>query len=227
MISEVPWQIVGLVCGVLDKAVNKYWPAQAWDVLNNRDYEAVVKRTPGDDLNGVEAETDVLEPGELRNWFYCNRCGGGYYTGKHDCLRPTDSAAGAGADSSHLVPPGCGAGPVEVPPASAGPSNPPSTGRVGSTVDGEGPAVDSDNLSSPTAGQPNLEAVISKLSDLAAGERARSAEAKDSIPFNWHNGRRSAYEHALALIADALAPPLYTPPPDPDTRWDALSRTPH
>ena len=38
-------------------------------------------------LTEVEAEVDHLEPGELNHRFYCNRCGGGYYTGQHNCLR--------------------------------------------------------------------------------------------------------------------------------------------
>jgi len=72
---------------------------------------AVVQRSSGafswpEALTKVEDESDALEPGELNHRFYCNRCGGGYYTGQHNCLRDSPTAPPAvGDDPEGLEPP--------------------------------------------------------------------------------------------------------------------------
>lgn len=54
--------------------ISELIPAQ----ICGRDYERAVAELD---------EVDDLESGELRQRFYCNRCGGGYYRPAHACGR--------------------------------------------------------------------------------------------------------------------------------------------
>ena len=80
--------------------VSELIPAQAVRCAKGRDWDAAVKAADG--LADFESERDYLEPDELRHWSYCNRCGGSYYRGAHDCGRDQTRADALGPYTPHL-----------------------------------------------------------------------------------------------------------------------------
>lgn len=79
---------------------------------------------------------DIAIQSAVVNRFYCNRCGGGYYTGQHNCLRrsvervealgPYEPAEAFASPTG--VPPSVGDGPVGVEHTPAPPTGPPTPG---------------------------------------------------------------------------------------------------